>query len=95
MENLIGIFQEIEKKDDDMSEAKLNQHIDETLKEISAPEISLDVEAFGIPDVISGTGVYVIINELGIKQTFYVDEDTHTFKDGSYKMSLKLNSVNE
>lgn len=95
MENLIGIFQEIEKKDDDMSEAKLSQHIDETLKEISAPEISLDVEAFGIPDVISGTGVYVIINELGIKQTFYVDEDTHTFKDGSYKMSLKLNSVNE
>lgn len=78
-----------------MSEAKLNQHIDETLKEISAPEISLDVEAFGIPDVISGTGVYVIINELGIKQTFYVDEDTHTFKDGSYKMGLKLNSVNE
>lgn len=91
LEKKIGIFQEIEKKDDDLSEAKLNQHIAETLKEISTPEISLSVEAFGIPEVISGTGIYVIIDELGIKQTFYVDEDTHTFKDGSYTMNLKLN----
>lgn len=95
LEKKIGIFQEIEKKDDDLSEAKLNEQINETLSEISSPEISLDIEAFGIPEVISGTGVYVIIDELGIKRTFYVDEDTHTFKDGSYTMNLKLNSVNE
>lgn len=95
LEKKIGIFQEIEKKDDDLSVAKLNEQIGETLKEISTPEISLNVETFGIPDVISGTGVYVVIDELGIKQTFYVDEDTHTFKDGSYTMNLKLNSVNE
>lgn len=95
LEKKIGIFQEIEKKDDDLSEAKLNQQISETLKEISTPEISLSVEAFGIPEVISGTGVYVVVDELGIKQTFYVDEDTHTFKNGSYIMNLTLNSVNE
>ena len=83
------------KKDDDLSEAKLQEHIKETLKEISTPEISLSVEALGIPDVISGVGVYVIIDELGIKRTFYVDEDSHTFKGGSHTMNLTLNSVNE
>ena len=95
LEKKIGIFQDIEKKDDDLSEAKLQEHIKETLKEISTPEISLNVEALGIPDVISGVGVYVIIDELGIKRTFYVDEDTHTFKGGSHTMNLTLNSVNE
>lgn len=95
LEKKIGIFQDIEKKDDDLSEAKLQEHIKETLKEISTPEISLSVEALGIPDVISGVGVYVIIDELGIKHTFYVDEDTHTFKGGSHTMNLTLNSVNE
>lgn len=95
LEKKIGIFQDIEKKDDDLSEAKLQEHIKETLKEISTPEISLGVEALGIPDVISGVGVYVIIDELGIKRTFYVDEDTHTFKGGSHTMNLTLNSVNE
>lgn len=90
LEKKIGIFQDIEKKDDDLSEAKL-----QALKEISTPEISLSVEALGIPDVISGVGVYVIIDELGIKRTFYVDEDTHTFKGGSHTMNLTLNSVNE
>lgn len=95
LEKKIGIFQDIEKKDDDLSEAKLQEHIKETLKEISTPEISLSVEALGIPDVISGVGVYVIIDELGIKRTFYVDEDTHTFKGSSHTMNLTLNSVNE
>ena len=95
LEKKIGIFQDIEKKDDDLSEAKLQEHIKETLKEISTPEISLSVEALGIPDVISGVGVYVIIDELVIKRTFYVDEDTHTFKGGSHTMNLTLNSVNE
>lgn len=95
LEKKIGIFQDIEKKDDDLSEAKLQEHIKETLKEISTPEISLSVETLGIPDVISGVGVYVIIDELGIKRTFYVDEDTHTFKGGSHTMNLALNSVNE
>ena len=95
LEKKIGIFKDIEKKDDDLSEAKLQEHIKETLKEISTPEISLSVEALGIPDVISGVGVYVIIDELGIKRTFYVDEDSHTFKGGSHTMNLTLNSVNE
>lgn len=95
LEKKIGIFQDIDKKDDDLSEAKLNQTIKETLKEISSPEISLSIEALGIPEVISGAGVYVIIDELEIKRTFWVDEDSHTFKRNNHIMNLTLNSVNE
>ncbi len=95
LEKKIGIFQDIEKKDDELSQAKLTEQINETLKGISTPEISLDVEAFGIPDVVSGTGVYVKIDPLDICGTFWVDEDTHTFKGNSHTMNLKLNSVNE
>jgi len=95
LEMKIGIFQDIEKKDDDISQAKLAEQIGETFKKISTPEISLDVEAFGIPDVISGTGVYVKIDPLNINRSFWVDEDTHTFKGNSHIMNLKLNSVNE
>lgn len=95
LEKKIGIFQDIDKKDEDISEAKLNQTIKETLKDISSPEIGLSIEAPGIADVISGVGVYVIIDELGIKRTFWVDEDSHTFKGNSHIMNLTLNSVNE
>lgn len=95
LEKKIGIFQDIDKKDDDLSEAKLNQTIKENLKEISSPEISLSIEALGIPEVISGAGVYVIIDELEIKRTFWVDEDSHTFKRNNHIMNLTLNSVNE
>lgn len=95
LEKKIGIFQEIEKKDDDLTEAKLNESINENFKEISTPEISLTVEAFGIPEIISGACVYTVINPLDIKRTFYVDEDIHTFKNGVYTVSLTLNVVNE
>ena len=95
LEKKIGIFQDIDKKDDDLSEAKLNEQINETFKEITTPEISLTAESIGIPDVISGVGVYIKIKKLGIERTFWVDEDTHTFKGDTHKMSLTLNSVNE
>lgn len=95
LEKKIGIFQEIEKKDDSLSEAQLGDHIHESLKQISAPEISLNVEAVGIANAISGMGIYVRIPEINISSKFYIDEDIHTFNGGGHKMSLKLNSVNE
>lgn len=93
LESKIGIFQDVEKKDDKLTDAQINSEIDETLKEKSTPEISFSVEALGIPEVISGACVYTNINPLGIKRSFYVDEDTHTFKGKKHTMSLTLNAV--
>lgn len=95
LEKKIGIFQEVERKDDDLSEAKLREQISENLKQKSTPEESLTINTIGLSDVVSGVGVWVEIERLDIKRTYWVDEDTHTFKGDSHTMSLKLNRNNE
>lgn len=95
LEGKIGVFQEIDKPDESLTTAQVNDLIDSMLEEKSTPERTLSVEAVGIPEVISGIGVYIVIPELGLSRTFYVDEDTHTFEDNSHRMSLKLNYAND
>lgn len=90
LESKIGIFQEIDKPDESLSTAQVNDLINSILEEKSTPERALSVEAVGIPEVVSGVGVFIIIPELELSRTFYVDDDTHTFKDNKHTMSLKL-----
>lgn len=90
LESKIGIFQEIDQPEESLTTAQINDLIDSMLEEKSTPERTLSVDSIGIPDVVSGIGVYVIIPPLNISRTFYVDEDTHTFEDRSHSMSLKL-----
>lgn len=95
LEKKIGIFQDIENKDDDLTDAQLKAQIKEHLKEKSTPEETLSVTALGISDVISGVGVWAKIDHLGIARTYWVDEDTHTWNGDVHTMTLKLNKVNE
>lgn len=90
LESKIGIFQEIDQPEESLTTAQINDLIDSMLEEKSTPERTLSVDSIGIPDVVSGIGVYVIIPPLNISRTFYVDEDSHTFEDRSHTMSLKL-----
>ena len=60
-----------------------------------AEEDLLKVSGIGISEAVSGGCVYVIIPHLGIKRTFYIDEDTHTFTRKSHKMTLKLNFADD
>lgn len=95
LEKKIGVFQEIDQPDESLTTAQVNDLIASILEEKSTPERTLNVEAVGIAEVISGIGVYIIIPELGLSRTFYVDEDTHTFKDNMHTMTLKLNYAND
>lgn len=95
MEKKIGIFQEIEKPDESLTTAQVNDLIASILNERSTPERSLSVEAIGIPEIISGIGVFIIIPELDISRTFYVDADKHIFSDNEHTMSLQLNYAND
>lgn len=95
LEEKIGVFQEIDQPDESLTTAQVNDLISSILEEKSTPERTLNVEAVGIAEVISGIGVYIIIPELGLSRTFYVDEDTHTFKDNMHTMTLKLNYAND
>lgn len=90
LEKKIGIMQEIENVDETLSDAQLKDLCKSIMGEISTPSRVLDLEVLGLPDVISGIGVVVIIPHLGLSRTFYVEQDTHTFKGNKHTMSLKL-----
>jgi len=95
LEGKIGIFQKTIKPDDKLNQGQLQQIIKTILKEISTPKQDLNLTCIGIPDAISGIAVYISIPELGIRRSFYVDEDSHTFKGRYHKMKLTLNYTNE
>ncbi len=95
LENKIGMFAEIETPSDDLNTAQLKELVESTLKEKGKTEKSLTISGIGIPDIISGVAVFVLINKIGISQTFYVDQDTHTFKGNKHTMSLTLNMADD
>ena len=95
LEKNIGVMQDIDEPDETLNSAQLQELVSSMLDESSTPERSLKVTALGLPDVISGIGVYIIIPALSISKTFYVDEDTHTFKDNYHSMSLTLNHASD
>lgn len=91
LENLIGVFQDIDKPDETLNSAQIQELADSMLDENSKPKKTLTLETIGKTDVISGIGVFVIIPHIGVNGTYYVDEDTHTFTETSHKMNVKLN----
>ena len=91
----IGAFQDVEVPDESLTTAQITALAKALLKSKKETEDTIDVEVLGIPDVISGIAVYVIINHLGLSQTFYVDSDTHTFEGNKYTMNLKLNVASD
>lgn len=95
LEKKLGVFQDVEKLSDSYSKAAVKRLAKSMLSDKKQPERTLTVEALGIPSVISGIGVYVIIKRLGLKRVFYVDADTHTFTMRSHVMSLTLNYADD
>ncbi len=90
LESQIGVMQDVDVLDETLTDAQLKELCKTILGEISTPSRTLDLEALGLPDVYSGVGVFVRIPHLGLSRTFYVDQDTHTFKGNKHTMSLKL-----
>ena len=95
LESKFGIFQEVMVPDENLTEAEINDLVKSVLTEKSASKRVVDLECLGIPDVISGLGVFVIIPELEINRTFYVDEDTHVFEGEKHTMRLSMTVAND
>ncbi len=93
LEAKIGIMKDIDRADDTLNSAQLSALIDSMLDERSAPNESLKIDALGIPEIVSGVGVFIIIPALGLSRTFYVDEDTHIFEGNHHQMTLTLNKA--
>lgn len=90
LEKKIGIFQDVANADDEMNTAQLNELVQAMLKENNKPERSLSVSALGIPEVITGIGLYIIIKEWEISKSYYVEEDSHYFQGNLHEMDLTL-----
>jgi len=90
LESKIGIMQEVEVPDETLSDAQLNELCKTVLGEISTPSRELDLEVLGNTAFCSGIGVFVSIPHLGLSKTFYIDQDTHTFKGNKHTVKLKL-----
>ena len=91
LEQKIGIMQDVDTPDETLNSAQLNALAKSLLGEKKRPSQKLTLNnVLGIPDVVAGVGVFVIIPHLSINRTLYVDSDTHTFKDQLHTMSLQL-----
>lgn len=95
LENKIGLFMDVKSVDDNYNAAQMKELVQSVFAEKGLPKRNLKVSGIGITDAISGGCIYVIIPHLGIKRTFYIDEDTHTFTRCSHTMSLKLNFADD
>lgn len=91
LESKIGMFMEVKSVDDSYTTAQMQELVESVFEEKGAPEQVLKVSGIGVSDAISGKCVYVIIPHLGIKKSFFIDEDTHKYTRESHTMTLKLN----
>ena len=103
LENVFGMFMDVESVDKDTPKSKYKQLAQNKLKKDGKPDCYVEVSAIGITDCITGATLHVTLNGLGINQVYYIDEDTHTFGMNSksdmggfnHKMSLKLRLTDE
>lgn len=95
IEGRIGVFQEVSTPDENLNKAQLNELAENMLNEKKKLDFTLKISGLGIPEIYSGIGVYIIIKELGIENTYYVDEDSHTFEGRVHTMSLTLTKTND
>lgn len=91
LEEKIGMFMDIKSVDDTYNEAQMKELVQSVFEEKGKPTKTLKVSGLGILSAKAGGCVYVVIPHLGMKRTFYIDEDTHKFTRNSHTMTLKLN----
>ena len=91
LEKKRGIMQDVATPDETLNSAQIDALAKSLLEEKKKPSQKLSLSnVIGIPEVISGVGVFVIIPHINISRTLYVDSDTHTFKGRQHTMSLQL-----
>lgn len=95
IEGKIGMMQYTEDSDASEDKAKLQTMANSLLENMVKPDESFKITGPGIAAVRSGVAVWINVPFLNLQKTYYVDEDTHTFKGNSHTMSLTLNATND
>jgi len=85
-----GVMQHVEIMDEKATASQVKQRAANLLAEMAVINDQANVDAFGIPEVITGTAIYVVEPMTGLVGGYYVSNDTHTFEGGLHTMSLEL-----
>ena len=86
----LGTFQLIKRVDDDMNAGQLSQLVNTTLAENNQDTQRLTITAKGLPEVITGRGVFIAVKPLDVSRSYYVEQDIHTFDRQAHTMDLEL-----
>lgn len=90
-----GILQHYEKSTNNDNQGLLQDKAKQMIQNMAKIEQTFDIESLGIPGVISGGAVQVIVPEVNIKKAYYIITDKHTFESNSHKMTLTLQDTDE
>lgn len=91
----IGILQKVVRPDSELNEAQQREFAQTQLGILSKPKKTVNINALGEVEAISGSVIYLYIEERNISQGYYIDSDSHSFKDGIHTMSLTLTETEE
>lgn len=90
-----GLMQHLENADRDLKASELQQLARQLLADLAKITDVANVEALGNVEVTAGTAVYVKETMTGIIGAYYVSTDTHTFENGTHRMSVKLSATDD
>lgn len=90
-----GVMQHLEKPEKDMTKSQMEQRAKQLLKDLATIDDQARIECLGIPDVVSGSCVYVKETVTGILGGYYISADEHRFEKGSHTMSLTLSATDD
>lgn len=89
-----GVLQAVEILDEKATASQIKQHAETLLKEQSQVSEQLSIEVLGIPEVTTGTAVYVRNQMTGTNGAYYVTSFTHNYSD-THTMALELSRTYE
>ena len=90
LEKKIGRFQEYVSVDEKATATQLKKQVKVFKADQSVVSQTMKITGPGDITLKAGSCVYVKIPHIKTERILYIDEDTHTFENGSHKMTLKL-----
>ncbi len=89
-----GVLQRYEHVKEKLNRAQLQERANQILAKEGREQRSFQLNSvLGIPEVFTGTSIYVSVPELGMEKVYAVEEDKHSFEGKKHTMSLTLTEI--
>lgn len=89
-----GQLQYFKKVDENMTDAQIKASLEALLAVKNQATKDLSIKCLGHWGVKAGNMIYVVIEKIGVREAFLVEECTHDWNGGVHTMDLKLKVVN-